>query len=216
MKAKVWLAVAAAGLVAGACVVRWPDSARASEQKQRDPVYDSAPVTYNNPEVKCLPYVKVSNKVPRQVRLLVRSQQKQGCIACHQSNNPKAGRGDHPKVKAATAHVVNALNQPMEYETKSSGDTDWRSITLQPGQSYPHTYDYKEKFTYKSKTKKQRKQHRSPEVLVRFTVNGKRQAPQRLTLVATPNRKLGNVYYFQKEQQKVALYSPPKKMKLHR
>jgi hypothetical protein len=168
--------VAAAGLLAGAPALMRLGSARAADDYQNGG-YETDEVDFrnqNNPEIRCLPFVKVPRKVPKAPRQLIEHQQHKGCIACHESSDPSKHRGDHPKVVAATALVVNPFKRALRYEAKF-GKGDWQAYTLGPGKARRHTYKYKRRFVYKSKTKSQRKKHQSPPVWVRYEMDGRRQ-----------------------------------------
>lgn len=210
MSVRSWVAaVLAAGLVVygwGFCL---PADARAQHNGfesggyESGDDYESQPIRYqNNPKIKCLPFVKVSKQVPQAPRNLIRHQQHQRCIACHQSNSPVKGRGDRPKVMAATALVVNSFKTPIQYEAKG-GNGQWQSYTLAPGQARRHTMNYK--------TRAQQKKRRSKPVWVRYEVNG-HDHKQELKLVATPRKEFGNVYYFERQQDDVMLVSTPQKL----
>jgi hypothetical protein len=216
MNARRWACLwALAGLLAAVpALVGW-GRASAQDQDDNDSQYQTEEVKYqNNPEIKCLPYVQVSKQVPKQVQSVVRTQQAKGCVACHKSQSPVAGREDKPKVVAATALLVNPLKQAVRYEAKVGGG-DWQTFTLEPGKTKRFTHRYQHKFAFKSKTKKQRQLHRSPEVRVRYDFDGQ-QHEKTLQLVATPQKKFGNVYYFKKKRDDLAVVSTPKKMKMFR
>jgi hypothetical protein len=192
---------AVAGLLVVVPAFCWPG--RAGAQSYGSDGYESEKITYQkNPKIKCLPLVKVPKKVPEAPRQLILHQQHQGCTACHRSNKPVARRGDKPKVQAATAIVVNPLDEPIEYQAKG-GNGEWRSFTLEPGEARRHTFNYT--------NARQRKKHQSPPVWVRYEAGGHQQQ-KKLKLVSTPRRDFGNVYYFKKTRDDVLLVSTPRRL----
>src|SRR5262249_24239478 len=127
--------------------------------------------------IKCLGFVTVPRRLPRAARRLIRTQKLLGCQACHRSAHPTPGQGDRPKIMAATAIVVNALKEPVEYEAKC--DQEWESYILGPGERNWHVWKYK------GKKKHWGSQH-APLVQVRYNAAGGKQLEGKLKLVSTP------------------------------
>jgi hypothetical protein len=214
---KRFVLIAAVCLMGGAWCLWWPASVSAQHHGygsgdgydsrngyDSGSGYESSPITYqNNPTIKCLPFVKVSRKIPQAPRNLIRHQQHQGCIACHKSSSPVAGRGDRPKAMAATALVVNNFDTPMTYAARG-GNGQWQTIRLKPGQAWRHTMNYV--------NKDQRKNRKSMPVFVRYGVQGGQVHDEELRLVATPQKEFGNVYYFKKSRGDLKLISSPAKL----
>jgi len=157
----------------------------------------------NNPKIKCMPQGRQNvqrQNLPRQIVPILESQHHKGCAACHQSTNPVAGRGDHPRVNAATALVENTLDHTIQYDLKI-GNSEWKSYDLKPGTYHRLTWNYG------------RKKGKSPQYQMRYGAEGSKQQ-KNLLLVATPNKNLGNLYYFSKNKrtQEVELKTPKKKL----
>jgi hypothetical protein len=191
---------AGGGLLAGALTFLWHGWVQAEPEYQVKSLQ-------NNPKIKCMPAANNREqlkqyKVSKEFTNVLKNQHHQGCIECHQSKKPTYGKGDRPKVNAATALMQNTLDQPIKYELKI-GEGEWQSFELKPREFRPHSYQYK--------TKKEKKKHKSPRYRVRYEVDGKKRE-QDLTLVATPKEELGNLYYFctNKKDDQLQLKTPKK------
>jgi hypothetical protein len=167
-----------------------------------EPEYE--PVEFqNNPKIKCVPR-RINNQhrdLPRnQLNPVLQSQHHKGCAACHQSNRPVAGRGDRPRVDAATALLENSLNRSIQYDLKI-GDGEWKPYELKPKTYHRHTWKYRGK------------KGKSPVYKIRYQDNGQ-DLEKDLLLVATPNKQLGNLYYFAENRNtnQLDLKTPKKKM----
>lgn len=125
----------------------------------------------------------------------VRNQQ---CSACHQNDTPRVGSGKPPTV-AATAIVYNRLSEPIAYSVKVGTKGEWKNFELPPNTVKRHIYDYARK-----------NQNKSPQVYIKYATPTGTEKEQKLTLIATPNEKLGSVYFFEKDAKdpKTLLWEP--------
>jgi hypothetical protein len=112
------------------------------------------------------------------------------CSACHKSDSPRVGRGDKPRARQGTALVHNRLDEAVTYSVKYGKKGEWKEIDLEPGAVYRHTWKYKKA-----------NQNRSPQVWVKYEGADGKERVRRIKLVATPNEKLGSVYYFNKTRK---------------
>ena len=123
----------------------------------------------------------------------------QQCGACHPGG--KTGMGDKPIAKAGSSLLQNRLTTPISYSVQFGKNGKWEPKKLQPGGTERISYKY---------TKAN--QNKSPKVLLKFTNSSGREELHRLDLLATPNPKLGSVYFFDKDrkQQGIKLLEPHK------
>jgi hypothetical protein len=122
----------------------------------------------------------------------------QQCSACHRSDSPRVGVGDRPVAHMGTALIQNRLSQPITYSVKLGKKGEWESYELNPGAVRRHSYKYGRP-----------NQNRSPEVWVKYDSPTGGEVERRLTLVATPNPRLGAVYFFdQDKDRQVGIWMP--------
>jgi hypothetical protein len=121
----------------------------------------------------------------------------QDCRACHQNDHPVPGKGDKPRASQATALVHNRTSRSVNIEMKQGKNGQWKKATLKPGGVQRITYPYK------GKTRRS-----SPAYYLKY--EGDPYNKQRkLTPMATPNKNLGSVYFFDKgSDDKVRFYEP--------
>lgn len=111
----------------------------------------------------------------------------QNCSACHPSDSPTVGSGK-PKATAATALIQNNLSEPVSFAVKYGRKGEWKDVELKPGAVQKVSYKYK-----------QPGQNRSPEAWIKYDKPNVGEVEKKLTLVATPNPKLGQVYFFDRD-----------------
>jgi hypothetical protein len=114
----------------------------------------------------------------------------QQCSACHRSDSPRAGTGDKPVARQGTALIQNRLSEPVTYSVMFGKKGKWETFELKPGAVRRHSYKYGTP-----------NQNRSPEVWVKFAGPRGKEEERQLTLVATPNAKLGSVYFFDRDEK---------------
>ena len=124
----------------------------------------------------------------------------QQCNSCHNGANPRVGEGDRPIAKQGTALIENLLSKPVRYEVRVGKKGDWEKFVLQPGAVRRHSWPYKKP-----------NENRSPEYYLRYDGDPE-QKERKLTLIATPNPKLGSVYFFDQEDKDVYLYAPKRQV----
>lgn len=115
----------------------------------------------------------------------------QQCNACHKSDNPTVGTGDRPVALMGTSLVHNRLSEPISYSVKVGEKGEWESYELNPGAVRRHSYKYSRP-----------NQNRSPDLRIKYTDQKGREKEHQLKLVATPNPKLGSVYFFDLDNTK--------------
>jgi len=122
----------------------------------------------------------------------------QSCNACHQNAHPVPGQGDRPEASQATVLVYNRLKEPVDYQVRAArGGEEWKNFTLKPGQIVRHSWRYS-----------QANQNRSPVYYLKYP-NDPELRTRRLIPIATPNRNLGSVYFFDADDtRQVRLFQP--------
>jgi hypothetical protein len=125
------------------------------------------------------------------------------CSACHKSDSPRVGRGDKPVARRGTALVYNPLDKVVTYSVKMGKKGEWEEVELKPGAVWRHSYKYKKA-----------NQNRSPRVWIKYEGSDGEEQVRRVKLVATPNERLGSVYYFNrdKKDRQVYLYAPTRQV----
>jgi len=121
----------------------------------------------------------------------------QKCSACHKTDSPTVGSGK-PLYVGATALVQNRLpDSEVSYMARFGKKLEWKEYKLKPGAVQRHTWDYAEPT---------RNQNKSPELFIKFE-NSKGDVVERsLPLIATPNPKLGSIYYFDTDDDDKLVY----------
>jgi len=122
-----------------------------------------------------------------------------GCISCHQDAHPQPGRGDRPQLTHGTILVQNRTSKPVTFELKK-GKGDWQEYELKPG----HIRRYAVKYARAG-------QNKSPKYQMKVHAGEPDDARVRtLTPMATPNKDLGSLYFFDKDDKTglVRLYKP--------
>src|SRR5262245_12897068 len=186
--------LAVVGLLFALPTLFLPDQARADSETEDVRLTDS------NPVIQCIPKANNLKKShPKEIVPVLTSQKHQGCVACHQSPHPTPGQGDRPRTTAATALVQNKTDKPIRYELKIGKDGDWKSYKVEPKSLKRHSWIYSKK-----------NENKSPAHYLRMLDDP--QSQRKLRLVATPDKKLGNLYYFTRggHDNEVELHSPKK------
>lgn len=112
----------------------------------------------------------------------------QQCSACHQSDRPQVGEGDRPRATAGTALIRNRTSTTVGFSVKY-GDGEWKRYTLGPGDVERVSYRYE--FV---------NQNRSPDVWIKYRgPNGEQVS--KIMLIASPNKRLGSVYFFDRDDK---------------
>jgi len=119
----------------------------------------------------------------------------QQCSACHASDSPRVGMGDKPATQAGTALIHNRLSEPVSYAVKFGKKGEWEEFELKPGAIRRHSYKYA-----------RANQNRSPEAWVKFADPNGRERERRLELIATPNERIGSVYFFERDDKDREVY----------
>jgi hypothetical protein len=187
--------LAGAGLLLGTLTLVWHSPARAEPEEE-----DQGEVTDDpNPKMDCIQDGARGNN-NAEWNNVKRSWGHQGCIDCHKNPHPVAGRGDRPKTKYGTVLLYNKSNKRMKYEIKRGRNGQWVSRELAPRQVRRYTEIYKRKG-----------QNKSPKYFIRYERDGEDKV-KHLVLAATPNKKIGNLYYFDKDRKdgEVSLFTPSK------
>jgi hypothetical protein len=115
------------------------------------------------------------------------------CNACHQNANPQFG--DKPRATLATALIQNRLKEEITYSTRMGKKGEWEKVELKPGAVQRHSFRYKKANA-----------NRSPEFFVKFEGTKGEEVERKLGLVATPNEKLGAVYFFERDEKDNQVY----------
>lgn len=122
----------------------------------------------------------------------------QQCSSCHRSDSPVAGTGDRPTTRYGTTLIENLLSKPVTYHIRIGNKGEWEKFELEPGKVRRHTWNYD-----------RANQNRSPEYWIKYE-GGPENGPRTLSLAATPNKHLGSVYFFDRDEQdgEIYLYRP--------
>jgi hypothetical protein len=121
----------------------------------------------------------------------------QQCNACHKTNSPTVGSGK-PLYVGATALVQNRLSDTnVTYMARFGKKAEWKEYVLKPGAIQRHTWDYSEPT---------RNQNKSPEFYLKFEDSKGNLVERTLPLIATPNPKLGSIYYFDTDDDDKLVY----------
>lgn len=125
------------------------------------------------------------------------------CRACHQNEHPRVGTGDRPPVEQASVLVQNrSTSRSISFQVRKGKDGEWEKRTLKPNAIERITYKY-------PKSKVKAKDRSSPVYYLKYDGDPAKKA-RKLVPMATPNPKLGNVYFFEEDQGVVRLYQPGK------
>lgn len=122
----------------------------------------------------------------------------QQCASCHRNDNPAVGTGDRPVAKYGTMLIENLLDESVTYHMRIGAKGEWEEFKLAPGKVRRHTWNY-------ARTN----QNRSPEYWLKYDGDPEKRT-RKLTLIATPNKNLGAVYFFERDEKdkEVYLYQP--------
>jgi hypothetical protein len=117
------------------------------------------------------------------------------CNACHAGNSPRVGMGDKPITRYGTALIHNRLATTVSYSVRFGKKGEWESYELKPGAVRRHSYKYSRP-----------NQNRSPEAWIKFHGPKDKDVEKRLSLLATPNVRLGAVYFFERDDKDRLVY----------
>jgi hypothetical protein len=187
--------LAGAGLLLGTLTLAWHGrvSAKPEEEDQGEVNDDS------NPKIDCVQDGARGNNNAAWNNVK-KSWGHQGCNDCHQNPHPVANRGDRPKTKYGSVLLYNKTNKRLKYEIKRGKNGQWVSRELEPRKVMRYSEKYKRKG-----------QNKSPKYYIRYESDGV-EKEKHLVLAATPNKKIGNLYYFDKDRKdgEVSLFTPSK------
>jgi hypothetical protein len=152
-----------------------------------------------NPLVDCSTNMAYNDPINKEVYTAVGGPQASNsqCNACHQNAHPVPGQGDRPRAKQSTVLVMNKTAEPVRFEMKVGNKSEWTEVELKPRQIFRRTFPYT-----------QINQNKSPQFFVRYEDDPENKA-RKVYPMATPNPKIGSVYFFEQDNQgQVKLYTP--------
>lgn len=119
------------------------------------------------------------------------------CRSCHRSGAPRPGQGDRPRPQFATSVLSNRSHEAVEYQLRIGETGEWKTYRIEPGKTQIVSWQYQ-----------QASQNSSPKHYLKHA--GSRDTPFLLQLFATPNRNLGNMYFFDKRDgnDRVTFWQP--------
>jgi len=159
---------------------------------------DSEEITAKNPLIDCSTNPAYDNEYIASAFKAGgghRGGRSQQCSACHMSDSPRVGAGDKPVAKLGSTLIHNRVGERVSYSVKEGKKGEWQTYELNPGAVRRHSYKYSRPG-----------QNRSPEVWLKYDGPKSKEVVQRLTLVATPNEKLGSVYFFDRDNKDRQVY----------
>ncbi len=123
------------------------------------------------------------------------------CNACHKSDNPRMNTGDKPVLVMGNSILHNRMDEPVNYSVKYGRNGKWEDFELAANMTRNHGFDYERP-----------RQNKSKEVFIKYKTSDEQTIERPLQLMATPNRKLGTVYFFDKDKgdRQVYLWVPGK------
>jgi len=122
----------------------------------------------------------------------------QNCNSCHKGASPRQNTGDKPVPEMGNTIIQNHMQEAVNYSIKY-GKGPWKEFELEPGKVQRHSYEYAHAGVNKS-----------PPVFIKYKKDAKSPAEERqLTLVATPNKRIGSLYFFdENDKGQLAMWEP--------